>query len=233
MKIIDLLPTERGTVSVVGSGGKTTLLHQLAKNLGDTVVLATTTHMLVPEHCPLLTEATELDVEQALWYSRVICVGEMVDVNGTQKLAAPKLHFPTLEALSDWVIVEADGSKRLPLKAHADFEPVIPDGSKRTILVVGASGFGQPVEQVVHRHEIFSQLTECEADEPCTPELYARGVAAEAAAGRIAPDVIAINQAESPDALAASARFASALREQGIDVPIAAGSFRMNDLREL
>ena len=55
------------------------------------------------------------------------------------------------------MIVEADGAKRLPLKAHAAHEPVIPPEANQTILVVGASGFGRPMCETVHRAPLAAQ----------------------------------------------------------------------------
>ncbi len=101
-----------------------------------------------------------------------------------------------LAALADHVLVEADGSRRLPLKAHAPWEPVIPACSARTVLVLGASGLGRPVREAVHRPERFCELAGCAPDDPATPELVARVANAEALA-----DVALVNQADvAPDA---------------------------------
>ena len=58
-----------------------------------------------------------------------VCVGSASE---SGKFSAPELTFRTLCALADYVIVEADGSKRLPLKAHAAHEPVIPPEVNQT-----------------------------------------------------------------------------------------------------
>ncbi|MFR3878481.1 MAG: hypothetical protein ACLTYW_10430 [Collinsella sp.] len=44
----------------------------------------------------------------------------------TGKLSAPAEPLNELAQRFDYVLAEADGSKRLPLKAHAAWEPVIP-----------------------------------------------------------------------------------------------------------
>ena len=74
------------------------------------------------------------------------------------KLTAPALSFETLAQLADFVLVEADGAKRLPLKAHAPHEPVIPPNTRQTIYVVGADGFGRPIRQICHRPERYAAL---------------------------------------------------------------------------
>ena len=183
-----------GVTSVIGSGGKTSLLAALARELPGTVVLTTTTHILPFADVPLVTSADADDVRAALAESRVVCVGSQAEKNG--KLVTPKLGIDTLTSLADYVLVEADGARRLPLKAHAPWEPVIPACSARTILVLGASGLGHPVREKVHRPELFCELTGCAPDDSATPELVARAANAEALA-----DVALVNQADvAPDA---------------------------------
>lgn len=232
MNLTDLLRTDCGVLSVVGSGGKSTLVNELARELGCTVVIATSTHMLAPEGCPLLLDATELDVEQALWYTRVVCVGSRAEgADGAAgKLCAPTLGFGTLAVLADRVLVEADGSRRLPLKAHAAREPAVPSESSQTIQVVGASGFGGHVGEVVHRPELMCEAVDCSMDDECTPELYARFVAEEHVAGVVRADDIVVNQADDQAGIELATRFAAELRACGDETPVAAGSVREHRL---
>lgn len=212
MGLAELLGAGRGVTSVIGSGGKTSLLAALARELPGTVVLTTTTHILPFAGVPLVTSADADDVRAALAGSRVVCVGSQAEKNG--KLAAPELDMDVLAALADHVLVEADGSRRLPLKAHAPWEPVIPACSERTVLVLGASGLDHPVREVVHRPERFCELAGCAPDDPATPELVARVANAEALA-----DVALVNQADvAPDA----ARELAGL----LDVPAVCASLR-------
>ena len=212
MGLAELLGAGRGVTSVIGSGGKTSLLAALARELPGTVVLTTTTHILPFAGMPLVTSADADDVRAALAGSRVVCVGSQAEKNG--KLAAPELDMDVLAALADHVLVEADGARRLPLKAHAPWEPVIPACSERTVLVLGASGLDHPVREAVHRSERFCELAGCTPDDPATPELVARVANAEALA-----DVALVNQADvAPDA----ARELAGL----LDVPAVCASLR-------
>ena len=140
----------KGITAVIGSGGKTTLLRILAEELSGTVILTTSTHILPFAGIPLLMTDDIEQVRRALALHRVICMGTPA---AEGKLTAPALPFSVLADAADYVIVEADGSKRLPLKAHASHEPVIPENTRKTVCVVGTSGFGKPVEQTVHRPE--------------------------------------------------------------------------------
>lgn len=194
MGLAELLGAGRGVTSVIGSGGKTSLLAALARELPGTVVLTTTTHILPFAGVPLVTSADAGDVVAALAGSRVVCVGSQAEKDG--KLVTPELGMDVLAALADHILVEADGSRRLPLKAHAPWEPVIPACSARTVLVLGASGLDHPVREAVHRPERFCELAGCTPDGPATPELVARVANAEALA-----DVALVNQADvAPDA---------------------------------
>ena len=189
MGFAEALGVQPGVTSVIGSGGKTSLLAALARELSGTVVLTTTTHILPFEGMPLLVSPTASDVRAALSESRIICVGSRDEKNG--KLVAPSLGIDALATLAGYVIVEADGARRLPLKAHAPWEPVIPACSNRTILVFGASGIGNPVREKVHRPELFCELAGCAPDDLATPELVARAANTETLA-----DVALVNQAD-------------------------------------
>ena len=168
MDISALLEVEKGITALVGGGGKTTLMYTLAEELRQrgTVLVTTSTHIRRPGQYPVLTAADDVAVAAALTAHGVVCVaGETAE----GKLCAPALSFDTLAALADFVLVEADGSKRLPMKAHAPHEPVIPPNARQTIYVVGADGFGHPIRQVCHRPERYAALCGAAEDDIVTP----------------------------------------------------------------
>lgn len=223
MNLQEALSVRSGITAVIGSGGKSTLLRELARELvgdGAKVILATTTHFLPFEGIETLIDPAEEDVASALNEHGVVCItGRGAE---GQKLTVPAAGLEPYAELTDYLLVEADGSKRLPLKAHAVWEPVVPAGARR-VLVVGASGFGKPVAEAVHRPEIFCRLAGCDPNDAATPELVARVIAAESLA-----DVVAVNQAEAPEALAAAHELAIRLNQ-----PVYAGSFQAHDLEPL
>jgi probable selenium-dependent hydroxylase accessory protein YqeC len=211
--MINLLPVVPGITSVVGSGGKTTLLHELAGALGGTVLLATSTHMLPYDDCPVLLDPSRDELAHALARDRVVQVGSLADEG---KLSSPSLPWDDLAKLATYVLVEADGSRGLPLKAHLPFEPVIPEGSGQTILVVGASGFGRPVREVAHRWERFCALSGADPDTPASPEDVAAVIDAESLADRVV-----VNQCETDERRAQAARLAAL-----VGSPVVCGSVR-------
>ena len=90
--------------------------------------------------------------------------------------------------------MEADGAKRLPLKAHAPHEPVIPPNTRQTIYVVGADGFGRPIRQICHRPERYAALCGAAEDDVVTPALEAAVLRAEGYAG----GWVYVNKVETP-----------------------------------
>lgn len=159
-----------GLTSIIGSGGKSTLLCLLGRELAQRgrVVLLTTAKMLPVPGVPLLLSPDAAALEKALEKSCAVCIGCM-DKN-TGKLLPPEVPMSTLLSLCDFALAEADGSAGLPLKAHAAHEPPTAPESGQSIMLVGASGLGRPISQSVHRPEIFARLAGCGADDIASPE---------------------------------------------------------------
>ena len=213
MKIAALLQIGRGVTAIIGGGGKTTLMEVLAEELSQkgSVILTTTTHIRRPAQYETLTDADEVLVSAALSHSRVVCVGEAAEEG---KLRAPRLSIETLARLADFVLVEADGSKGLPLKAHAAHEPVIPPCAQRVVAVVGIDGIGKPIGAACHRSVRYAQLALADKEALVTPEIAARVINAEGYGDRVY-----INKVESAAAYEAAQAMAKKL-----SCPVIAGS---------
>ena len=213
MQISPLLEIGRGITALVGGGGKTTLLYTLTEELRKkgTVILCTSTRIRRPEQYITLTGASEEDAAVSLASFGAVCLGETAE-NG--KFSAPELPFSVLAQLADYVLVEADGSKGLPLKAHAPYEPVIPEQTQRVVMVVGADGFGRTVREVCHRPERYAELCGAGEDAVVTPELAARVLLAEGIGDRVY-----VNKVESAEDYENAAALASRL-----SCPVVSGS---------
>ena len=200
-----MLHIQRGLTAIIGGGGKSTLLRALAEELSHDarVVVATSTKMYVPDWCPVALSASPDDVQAALLEAPIVCAGSIHVPTG--KLAEPRAAFSDLVRLADYVLVEADGAKKLPLKAHAEHEPVIPACAGRTVCVVGADGLGAPVS----------------VDDAVTPEAVAAVLCSEAL-----HDVVLINKVETAADWQAARRIAALC-----DTPVVAGSLWRDDLR--
>ena len=191
MELWELLGVRSGVTALIGGGGKTTAMYTLARELRQkgTVICAATTHIAPPDHLPTLYHACEAEVSEALAVHGCICLGTLTEEG---KLTAPALPAETLASLADYVLIEADGSKGLPVKAHLPHEPVIPAEADQTVLLAGASGFGRPVREAVHRSEQFCRLTGTPPDGPVTAANLARLLLAE----RLG-DKVFVNQIET------------------------------------
>lgn len=223
------LRIEPGITAIIGSGGKSTLLKTLGLELmraGGRVLLCTTTHMFPVAGVPWDGSSRRLDA--APWKPGAlhapgctceacaglvrgsICQAGVLDPE-TGKLSAPAEPLNELAQRFDYVLAEADGSKRLPLKAHAAWEPVIPAAATNVVWVVGASGLGKPVAEVVHRPELFCELCGCELTDIATPERVARMLNAELQALGLDAAHVMLNQVDTLNNPAMAARFEAAL----------------------
>lgn len=169
LTLSEALQIPRGVTAFVGGGGKTTAIARLAKELSafGRVLVATTTR-IYPPGFPILIDPDEDVLHEAFRCHAIIAAGSVCG----EKLGPPK-NLEALCALSDYALIEADGSRCLPLKAPAAHEPVIPENARLVVAVAGVDGIGQPVS-AVHRPEIYAALVGKPLDALVTPEDMAR-----------------------------------------------------------
>lgn len=150
---------EKECVSIIGSGGKTSLLWQLAGFFRhQKVLVGPTTKIGLPSNQSydrLFLDDYPID-KQGL--PGVSLIGR---VSSLGKLAsAPLSVLSQIVPFYDKVFLESDGSKQLPLKGWAEFEPVILPETTLTIGVIPIKAIGQAVSaETVHRLPLFSALT--------------------------------------------------------------------------
>lgn len=141
--------------AIVGAGGKTSLIKKMAneyREQGRKVFVTTSTHMYV-ENDTLVTEDVELilqDLESKGYVMAGAACGEKIK-------ALPLEVYEEVCKHADEVLVEADGSKHLPLKFPNDTEPVIYDNVEEIIVVCGLHGLGKQAKEAVHRVELASE----------------------------------------------------------------------------
>ena len=155
-------------VAVVGSGGKTTLIKKLAaryRSEGKTVLVTTTTHMFI-EANTMLTDDADAIIE-AIRKTGYAMAGIP---EGSKIKALSKETFEAVCGCTDVVLVEADGSKGLPLKYPGAREPVIPENADEIIVVCGLNGIGQKAKDACHRLELVKACLGIEDYTIITPE---------------------------------------------------------------
>ena len=146
--LLRIVPQKHRLITVVGAGGKTTLIYLLARELTDAgykVAVTTTTHM---------------QAEGRYGFRPLGIPCEDGKIKGISE------EFPG-ELLKEYdiVLVEGDGSRQLPMKFPADHEPVIPAKTDMVIGVAGAGAIGRTFREACHRYHIACAYFRCEPDE--------------------------------------------------------------------
>lgn len=139
-------------VSIVGAGGKTTLMHMLAllyAQMGGRVIVTTTTHILRPVQYKTARTVTQL--HRLLESSRIAAAG--MDAPEGKLQMSDCMSMADYRAAADLVLVEADGAKHYPCKVPRETEPVIPKESDIVIGVAGMDALGQPLSKACFRIE--------------------------------------------------------------------------------
>jgi probable selenium-dependent hydroxylase accessory protein YqeC len=224
-------------VSIMGAGGKSTLMNRLADELivlGCTVVLTSTTNYHRPQSLQseqiLLTSAEPKWPEKlaalARRWNRLLVLhhdlGEAM-VKGIDVAAVRTIHEQIPEAI---VIVKTDGARKRWFKAPNQSEPVIPRWSQLCITVVNCEILGQPLtEALVHRPERVAELTGLHVGDPITPRVVGTVLTHPDTYARKTPSgarrVVYISHVATPAALAGAETVASHLNPAGVDAIVA------------
>jgi probable selenium-dependent hydroxylase accessory protein YqeC len=172
MNIVDAFdvdPSQHELICLVGAGGKTTTMFALAQELksrGKSVLVTTTTNIFYPstgECDEVITDASaDTSILKHAQPGRIIGFGrEIVNerkLSGIDRECIAKLHEGKR---FDCILVECDGARHKPIKAPAEYEPVVPDNVTRAIGVIGLDAVGNPVtDEYVHRLEQFCAVVQ-------------------------------------------------------------------------
>lgn len=237
-------------VSIVGGGGKTSLLFALASDArrnGSTVLVATTTRIYDPRDerrsldafcldgawaAPASLEAGLPRPEQAgltaggAAAAGFICVaGAGVD-SGKLLAVDPVL----VDAADGWnlILVEADGARHLPLKAPADHEPVIPASSKVVIAVIGLDCLGKPLDDsIAFRPELVARAAGLAPGGMIEPRHLAALASAESGCFKGTPPgalrILVLNKLDTVDRAVAGSAASAAIASGAADLVALAG----------
>ncbi len=182
----------------VGGGGKTSSMLTMGTELaqrGKQTILTTTTR-IYPFEKPLP--------------ERLRCVGLPAQQGKLRGVDNPD----ALKRECDFLLIEADGSRGLPIKAPAAHEPVLTAQTGLVIAVMGLTGVGKPIAQVCHRPERVCEVLSMTPEQYMTPEaaasliLHESGLRKGVHKRRFA---VILNQADSRKEKEAGARIAACL----------------------
>ena len=207
---------EKGhVISLVGGGGKTTLLYAFARHCaakGWRARVRTPPPNRPPRENHPAAEAALAPLPAAGQYAVAGVPAEQGKLT-----ALPSEQLTRWMAQADMVLLEADGAKRLPCKVPAAHEPVLLPESDIVLAVAGLSALGRPLREVCFRLEQACALL-CAAPETLlTPELLARLLASEQGGRKLVRDrrfSVVLNQADDPARIAAGEQTLALLREK-------------------
>ncbi len=223
---------ESGVVSLVGAGGKSSLMYSLARELvsaGKRVLTTTTTKILMParDESPvtIVSRIPEEIVKKAktlLGDHTHLTVGSEY-LEGKDKLngLGPSVIRYILQSdLFDFIIVEADGAARRPLKASASHEPVVPLFSDYIVALVGLDVVAKPLTEAwVFRSSIFSRITGLELMQNVTESSIVSAMLHDMSSitvtGKECMKIAFLNKADNLKALEAGERIAALLEQRG------------------
>ena len=240
---------EKAVVSIVGAGGKTSLMFALAQELSNSgykVLTTTTTKILKPtvkespatiiskdfqtiikEACSLLTDHFHLSAAACHELANNKLIG-----------LQPGVIEQILRAnIFDYILIEADGAARRSLKACASYEPVVPRFTDTIISLAGIDVIGKPLtEEWVFRSNLYSSITGLPLTQAVTEESIAEILLHDSK--KIATDkgstqrVVFLNKADDNQLISSGKRITAALVEKnkGIFQLIVIGALRKNPI---
>lgn len=205
--LTQLLDVRPGVTALVGAGGKTTAMLTLAEELskaGRRVIVTTTTHIFPPDtgqYGPVFSPEDTAGIAAALERTGLAVAAGPLDERG-KLTGVSDAQVEGLLELAEYVLVEADGSRRLPCKTPGDREPALPVKTELVVGVLGLKSLNYPLEAVCFRAGLAARRLGVEPENPVTPELLARLAAepwglAKATEGR--RFVILLNQSDVCD----------------------------------
>lgn len=169
-------------IAFVGAGGKTTAMFQLARELirnYPAAVVTAATHLgawqipLADHHFIVRSPDDLAHIE----IRDITLITGTIDSDRTNPIAEDVLSRLHAEAKERGIplLIEADGSRRKPLKAPAEHEPAIPEFAETVVVVAGLSALGQPLdEDHVHRSGLFARLSGLQMNDIITTDALAR-----------------------------------------------------------
>ncbi len=173
-----------GIITLIGGGGKTSMMYYLADKLvkrGIKTLATTTTKLYKPESRLLLADtltACRQAINNAKLNDNFSILAQNISVDNPRKIMGLNPAWISIlaqEFANISFIVEGDGSAGKSLKGHLTYEPVIPENCRLVIPVMGIDVIGQPLNsRQVHRAMRAAQIAGVQENAIITTELMAR-----------------------------------------------------------
>lgn len=162
-KAMDIDLTKKEIISFVGGGGKTTAIFQLGKELikyNKKVLISTTTKIFTPakeEYDYFFLGDINKDFNPR--NSTIAILGKEIKDDKLIGISPERVEEILERNIFDYILIEADGSKRKPIKAPGPNEPVILPATSKTVGVIGLDSLGTKIDSItVHRPELLLKI---------------------------------------------------------------------------
>ncbi len=155
---------KKHTICLVGGGGKTTVMYELAAawaDCGRKVLVLTSTHILQPADGSFAADAAAV---HNLWQQRRYAVIGTPELSTGKLTAPPQSVYEALKLQADVILCEADGSRHHPCKVPAEHEPVLLPDSDIVLAVAGMDALGNSLQQACQRPQLAAELLGCGAE---------------------------------------------------------------------
>lgn len=152
-------------ISIVGAGGKTTLMFSLAEELRgeNKVLVTTTTKIYVPkeqQYNYIANSEDKFHYYNHMNNNGIYVYGKGINYHENKLIGLDCELLQKQLPYFDYILIEADGSKKKSIKGWKDNEPVISDKTNKTIGVFSIENIGKEVnENNIHRLERFMNIT--------------------------------------------------------------------------
>lgn len=169
MKILEEIDIKKGdVVSIVGAGGKTSVMNKLASELKEKnlrVLVTSTTAIMMPkkEEYDYFYLEKEYDIKRKVKTvdkgSITVLVKEFIREDKVKGIEIEYLDNVIKEGLFDIILIEADGARRKTIKAPREDEPLLTKYTNKLIGIFGIDSLGLTIDsENVHRTEIFLEI---------------------------------------------------------------------------
>lgn len=164
---------KRDVVTLVGAGGKTSILKILANEIQKNILITSTTHIqalddltkykIINENYRQISEnivKIRKDSNCKIFITSKIVKSlknNSYKLKGIKKSWVNKLHHKFKDEI---IIVEGDGAAQKSIKVPADYEPVVPQSCNKLITVLGMKNFKKEINNTYcHRVHEIKKLT--------------------------------------------------------------------------
>ena len=164
---------EKHTICLVGGGGKTTVMYELAAvwaDCGRKVLVLTSTHILYPADGSFAADAAAV---HNLWQQRRYAVIGTPEPATGKLTAPPQDLYEALQLQADVILCEADGSRHHPCKVPAEYEPVLLPDCDMVLAVAGMDALGNSLQQACQRPQLAAALLGCSTEKIIDAQMLA------------------------------------------------------------